>query len=140
VDKFGDKIMNNEIQKFDPSTLMDGVKQRIKATFVSLIPDDHWEQLCKKEMDAFFREGETRFNNNNSYPSEFRKVCNEVMTEMAKQKISEGLEEYKSSVWENNKVKSSEQLKQLLIDNAPQVFANTFSNMFQEAINRMKTY
>lgn len=37
-----------EIQKFDPSTLMEGVKERIKATFVSLIPDDQWEALCKR--------------------------------------------------------------------------------------------
>ena len=31
--------MDNQVEKFDPSKLMDGVKDIIKATFVSLIPD-----------------------------------------------------------------------------------------------------
>ena len=29
--------MSNEIEKFDPATLMQGVKDRVKATFVSVI-------------------------------------------------------------------------------------------------------
>lgn len=42
------------IEKFDPSKLMDGVRDRIKATFVSMIPDAQWEQLVKAECDKFF--------------------------------------------------------------------------------------
>lgn len=45
--------MENEIEKFDPSKLMDGVKDRIKATFVSLIPDDAWEKMIEKEIYIF---------------------------------------------------------------------------------------
>lgn len=37
--------MENQVEKFDPSTLMQGVKDRIKATFTSLIPDEQWEQM-----------------------------------------------------------------------------------------------
>jgi hypothetical protein len=33
---------------------MQGVKDRIKATFVSLIPDPQWEQMVEKEINAFF--------------------------------------------------------------------------------------
>lgn len=45
--------MANEIEKFDPSKLMDGVKDRIKATFVSLIPDDIWNSMVEKEIYVF---------------------------------------------------------------------------------------
>ena len=45
--------MANEIEKFDPSKLMEGVKDRIKATFVSLIPDDQWEKMVEKELYVF---------------------------------------------------------------------------------------
>ena len=48
----------NEIEKFDPSTLMQGVKDRIKATFVSLIPDAQWETMVQKEIDTFFNEAQ----------------------------------------------------------------------------------
>lgn len=45
--------MENQIEKFDPSKLMDGVKDRIKATFVSLIPDDAWNSMVEKEIYVF---------------------------------------------------------------------------------------
>lgn len=45
--------MKNQIEKFDPSKLMDGVRDRIKATFVSLIPDDAWEKMVEKEIYTF---------------------------------------------------------------------------------------
>ena len=41
------------IEKFDPSKLMDGVKDRIKSTFVSLIPDGAWEAMVEKEIYIF---------------------------------------------------------------------------------------
>lgn len=43
----------NEIEKFDPSKLMDGVKDRIKSTFVSLIPDEMWDAMVEKEIYVF---------------------------------------------------------------------------------------
>ena len=45
--------MANDIERFDPSKLMDGVKDRIKATFVSLIPDEAWDQMLEKEIYIF---------------------------------------------------------------------------------------
>ena len=45
--------MENQIEKFDPSKLMDGVKDRIKATFVSLIPDNAWSDMVEKELYIF---------------------------------------------------------------------------------------
>jgi hypothetical protein len=43
-------------QAFDPSKLMEGVRDRIKATFVSLMPDGVWEGMVKTEVDKFFKE------------------------------------------------------------------------------------
>ena len=45
--------MDNQVEKFDPSRLMEGVKDRIKSTFVSLIPDDQWEKMVEKEIYVF---------------------------------------------------------------------------------------
>ena len=45
--------MDNNIEKFDPSKLMDGVKDRIKSTFVSLIPDEMWNAMVEKEIYIF---------------------------------------------------------------------------------------
>ena len=45
--------MEDQVEKFDPSKLMEGVKDRIKATFVSLIPDDAWNNMVEKELYIF---------------------------------------------------------------------------------------
>ena len=44
---------NKFVEKFDPSKMMEGVKDRIKATFVSLIPDEAWNQMVEKEIYVF---------------------------------------------------------------------------------------
>lgn len=44
---------NQQVEKFDPSRLMEGVKDRIKSTFVSLIPDEIWNQMVEKEIYIF---------------------------------------------------------------------------------------
>ena len=43
--------MEKEIIKYDASKVMEGVKDKIKATFVDLIPDDKWEEMIKTEID-----------------------------------------------------------------------------------------
>lgn len=55
---------------------MEGVKDRIKATFVSLIPDAQWDQLCKLEIDKFFQKG-------------FKDIVTEVMQEICKEYLKE---------------------------------------------------
>lgn len=133
-------MTTNEIQKFDPSTLMEGVRQRIKATFVSLIPDDQWEELCKKEIDNFFDEKNTYNSSNRDYKSEFSEVCKVVLTELSKEKIKQYITDYDSIVWVDGGLQCSEKLSQLIIKLAPEIFTATFGNMFQNAISQMKRY
>ena len=44
---------NQQVERFDPSRLMEGVKDRIKSTFVSLIPDEMWSNMVEKEIYIF---------------------------------------------------------------------------------------
>lgn len=132
--------MANDIEKFDPSQLMNGVRNRIKATFVSLIPDEQWEKMIKKEADNFFasREKPTYYDRDKSGKSEFQLVCIDVMNEVAKIKIGEYLEQYKNEIWNGNELVANEKLKQLLIEYAPQILASMMANKCQQVINEMK--
>jgi hypothetical protein len=129
--------MANEVEKFDPALLMQGVKDRIKATFISLIPDDKWEQMCKTEIDRFFKgdpEGQYR---NKNY-SEFTYVVNGVLTDVTKEKVKAILSgpEYKSH-WNGSEYTVSEEIDKILTKNAPKIIATMLGNMMQEAINQM---
>jgi hypothetical protein len=128
----------SEVQKFDPSTLMQGVKDRIKATFVSLIPDDQWDQMVKKEVDDFFKSIDTSYNSKN-YRSAFGDVVRGELEKYVKEKISETLKHPDfDTLWTNNGYNVSEDIKTRLINAAPQIFAATIENAMSTVIMNLK--
>lgn len=131
--------MTTAIEKFDPSMLMEGVKQRIKATFVSLIPEDQWEVLCQKQIDEFFEKKE-RYNNREAY-SYFGDICKDVLKEEAKNKVKLYLDKYDSKIWSSslNGREPNKHLLDLLIKSAPEIFAATFGSMFQRVIQDIRS-
>lgn len=129
--------MNNQIEKFDPSSLMQGVKDRIKATFVSLIPDDQWEKLCEKEVHSFFEDRKETYSHR-EYKSDFQMTCRTVLNEIAKEKITEALKSYDSSIWNNNQLVINEELKKVLIANASEILISMIGSQVQAVINNMK--
>lgn len=128
----------SEIQKFDPSLLMAGVRDRIKATFVSLIPDDQWERLCQKEMHEFFEPSKDRWGNREKMSS-FSEVCNEVLRGMAKEKVIDFMNDFSQPMWDSvtNKAKPNELFKEFLLKHASEIFVATFGSMFAECVRNM---
>lgn len=125
------------IEKFDPSKLMEGVRDRIKATFISLIPDDRWDELVKTEVEKYFEIKDT-WRNNDRNQSNFQTDCQSVLSQIAKEKINEYMLKHEKMIWENNIQKSDETFINLIKANAAEIFAATFSNMFQQAVLRMR--
>lgn len=39
------------------NTIMDAIRDKIKGSFVELIPDTNWDAMVKSEVDAFFTQG-----------------------------------------------------------------------------------
>jgi hypothetical protein len=131
--------MSNEVQKFDPSQLMDGVRDRIKATFVSLIPDERWEAMVQRVADDFFKQKNWQ-DRNREIKSDFEKVAYECLTSLACNKITEYLQTFQNGQWIEamNASKANEELEKVLIKIAPELFASTFSAMFNKAIEVVK--
>lgn len=127
----------SDLQKFDPATLMQGVRDRIKSTFVSLIPDEQWESMIKKEIQEFFEPTKDRYNNYQQMSS-FSKVCNEVLADITKGQISDILKKYESTIWNNNELVMSDTLKDLLLKNASEIFTAMIGNRIQTIIHELK--
>lgn len=133
-------MTNTEVQKFDPATLMQGVKDRIKATFVSLIPDNQWEELCQKEIDSFFLERDNSWSSQRQWGkmSDFQKICFEEFESITKEKIKEMLKNYTSDRWNNNAPQMNDNLKKLIEENADTIFASMLGSMMQSVVNSMQ--
>jgi hypothetical protein len=134
--------MANEVQKFDPSTLMDGVKDRIKATFASMIPDEAWDTMVKTTVDEFFKKD---MNQNNNYYgnklSRFDFLVLEALQEESKRKIAEYLktEEF-TTVWNGyGQPVISAKVKEMFIENSGQIFLGLLGNSFQMMMNDLET-
>lgn len=147
-----------EIEKFDPSKLMDGVRDRIKATFVALIPDEQWEVMCKAEMDKFFfpvPEKDYNGRITGHKPSQFEQIVIDLMKEHCKKHLVElfAKPEYSvQSVWEHNtntnrtenNIKLSDHLDKMIKERMPDmmmtmfkaVMADAFNNFFYQAQQR----
>lgn len=134
-------MTENKIEVFNPNTIMNNVRDKIKATFVDLIPDEHWEGMVNKEIDDFFknREGYSTQREWRNM-SDFQKICFESFEQETKSKIQEMLKVYTATGWENNEPKISDELKKLLEDNAASIFTRTIGNMFQQAVSSMRNY
>ena len=130
--------MTNEIEKFDPSTLMEGVRNRIKATFVSLIPDAQWEQMVNTEIEKFFKVEDRWESDNRTSKSPFTKIVREELDALARTKCKDMLEKYTSAAWSGNEPVLNAELKKLLEENAQTIFVEMFRGMFQSAVNDMR--
>lgn len=159
--------MDNEIEKFDPSKLMDGVKDRIKATFVSLIPDDAWNKMVEDEIYSFTEgkiiveqkwdseksgyvtvkrrepyKGEFNLDGTKKYDAELSPLQN-MIRNMLREKITKDLTNYLGGseycgVWQNyGQVQISEALKKVLVDNAETMLVNFMGGMMQMAFDGM---
>jgi hypothetical protein len=131
--------MADEIEKFDPSKLMQGVKDRIKSTFVSLIPDDKWDELVKAEIDAWFKKS-TYNNRYNQEVSSFQIVVEQTLNELAKEKVTDVLREYTNTQWKDGKPIINEELKKIITENADKIFAQVIGQMVQNMLTNVRQY
>lgn len=47
--------MSNAVTPFDPTSLAQQLKDKVKAEFGSLVPDEAWDQLIQAQVDAFIK-------------------------------------------------------------------------------------
>lgn len=126
--------MAEEIVKYDASVVMQGVKDKIKATFVSLVPDNKWDEMIQIEIDNWLKPEQW-----GDKQSQFSKLVNECMTGMIKDKIKKLLEEkYISSIWENNELKPNEAIEKIITENAGKIMLSVVGGMVQQVVNNMQ--
>lgn len=129
--------MTNEVEKFDPSTLMQGVKDRIKATFVSLIPEDKWETLVKTEVDNFFKSKDTGYSNR-TLASDFQLLVKNELNNYSISRLKEFLatEEFNKTWDQNGKVAASEGIRKMVVENSGAILTTFYGSLFQDFLQQ----
>lgn len=145
--------MPEEIEKFDPSTLMQGVKDRIKATFVSLIPDDQWDAMMQKEINAFFEPQQFSRKWKDEYDgwkhkytlesdgteSPFRALIWDKCFEKCMEKIDQIItKDWFGNQWPITDENMNENLKKAIVEAAPIAMLKFFEGISINATNQLR--
>ena len=128
-------MAGQSLEKFDPSKLMDGVKDRIKATFVSLIPDDEWDRLVQAEIKAFF-EKKTEDGWTTPKTTPFAAICISILKQDAAKRINDFLqtEEYKRSWDSYGQPVVSKAVEKVIIENSGAVLAQMIGGISSDML------
>lgn len=120
-------------KQLNAQELMQEFRDRLKLTFASIIPDDQWDEMCKKEINDFFTAKDRGYNHHKEYASDFQLMIRNCLSEDVKARIMTILKspDYEST-WDNNGVPTvSKKIEMLLIENSGAVLANAFGGMMQ---------
>lgn len=127
--------MSNEVQKFDATEALKSVKERIKDSFVSLIPDDQWNEMVKKELDEYFKQREEG-SGYRTYASMFTKDVHSVMSAEVKVRVKEYLNTNFNAVWYNNGVPvCNEKVEEIITKNAGKILSDMIGGTIQLALS-----
>jgi len=129
-----------EIEKFDPSKMMDGVKDRIKATFASLVPDDAWDQMVKSTVHKYFHEKDYGNNYTDRYKyTQFDLLVFTLLEEETRKRLAEYLksEGYATAFSTYAEPVIGAKVEKLFIENSGQILFSLLGNTFQDMLNRM---
>lgn len=132
--------MESEMKKFDPSTIMDGVKDKIRLEFANLIPENVWEEMVKQEVNYFFYKKQDEGYSSRRSSTQFQRVCNSLLEEECRKRFKEYLNssDFQATYKTNGQPIASEAVKKFIVENSGEVLANFFGSMMQSAIHNMQ--
>ena len=123
--------MTTEIKQFDASQAMASVKERIKDAFVSLIPDEQWEQMVKKEVDSYFAVKPEGYSNRGQ-SSDFTLDVHRVLKAEVDKRVKEYLQSNFTAVWDQNGVpKCDQKVEEMITKNAGKILADMIGGSIQ---------
>lgn len=125
----------NKVPKFDMPEGLKSVKERIKDAFVSLIPDEQWNEMVKKEVDTYFQVKDGGYNER-VRASNFTLDIYTCLKEEVDTRVKKYLQENFNSVWDNNGVSiCNAKVEEMITKNAGKILSDMIGNSIQMALN-----
>lgn len=126
----------SEVEKYNPSKIMENVTDKIKATFAELIPDEEWKRLVQKQVETFMDRQNDQWGNKKD--AEFTVMCQTILKETARDHIKEYItEHFKQKFDENNKL-IEDAVKDMVVNNSAEMFASIMYQSTNNAIAALR--
>lgn len=132
-------MAETQVAPYDATKLMDAVRDRIKAEFVGLIPEETWKQMVQTEVKRFFEvKDRSGYSHGKSY-SDFQGIISEELEKETRRRLAEflGKPEWQSH-WDGYQDAMGESLKKFMVERAGEIVTTVLGNSFQQALSGMR--
>lgn len=128
--------MSNEVTQFDANEALKSVKEKIKDAFVSLIPDEQWNGMVKKEVDSYFQRTYEGYGERGQ-SSNFTREVHACLREEVRTRVKEYLQENFNNVWYENGVPiCNSVVEEIITKNAGKILSDMIGGSIQVALNQ----
>jgi len=128
---------NKDVQTFKPEHVMDKVKDKIKSSFVDLIPEDQWDLMIKKVINDWLKQKKVSAYRDD-YQSDFDQLVRSCLNDHAKERVKEIIEEFQEFSWkEEGTINLNIRIEEMIIKNSGKILASIIGSTIQQVINNM---
>lgn len=131
--------METAIQ-LNTDTVRQKISDRIKASFVELIPEETWQIIVKAEIHTFVTEESPRYySSSNPTPSPLRTLIRDALAKMFEAKLKDELSkpEY-ADRWGQYGAEPSEVVKRIVAEMGPQLWEAAVGGVVQTMLSRLR--
>lgn len=112
------------------------ITDRIKATFVSLIPDDQWEKLVSSQINAFSNASRDHYGNQK--PAELNELIRAELKSLFLNRLKEELA--KPEYWSGDERTPSAFVKDYLSANMDAILQAFFAGMIGDGLRNLQSW
>lgn len=130
--------MSTELAKFDTTSLKEKVAERIRGTFVDLVPPEAWKALVEQEIKLFMDKPYS-FNGDKVPP--IVQIIRDELTARFKAMVKEELDDPKySDVWYAGEgSRASDAVRDIVAGLVPELVVATYSRVVSDTIATMRS-
>lgn len=129
------------IAPYDATKLMDAVRDRIKAEFIGLIPEDAWKAMVAAEVKKFFEaKPSPGYYENRNMPSDFQKTVWDELEKETRARMKTFLSSPEwNTRWEGDGKKDvSEAVEKIVVEKSGDILAAILKGAIQSTVEEMR--
>jgi len=132
--------MSTEVTKFDPTSYVDKVRDKIKQSLIDVIPDEQWNVMLKAEIEGFFKSKiSSHYGEQREQPSDFRRIVLGVLEEEVKKRVRDMLSSAEwTSYWDGTKQQAGEEIARIARENGAAILAKWLEAAIGQVISSIR--
>ena len=136
-------MSSSDMQVFDPRSLQDKVIERIRSSFLELIPEDAWDELVGRELEKFFQTTKkTGYGASGVNPPEIEQMIHGALKSLIAERLAKDMaaDGWFDTNYATNDQPVGERMTEALREIAPDLIAALMGSIMRESVQNMRDH